>query len=299
VLRLRHLAFAWPRPQALRGAIALSTHVVISRVCWYISANADFLMAGRILGKAALGFYNVGWTLASIPVDRIAVLIGQVTAPVFSAVQTDRQAMRRYVLRITEGIALITFPVSLGLALVAPDFVRVVLGSKWEPTILPLQVLAAYAAFRSITPLLPQVLQITRDAKFEMWRMVAAAVLMPAGFYFGAQRWGTVGLAMAWVFLDPLIAIPLYRRVCAKIDVSLKAYVTALWPAVSATALMAAVVLGVRASGGVWAAGPRLAVEIGAGVMTYGLVCLGLHRERLQAFYDLIVAARGAAEGRP
>jgi teichuronic acid exporter len=296
VLRLRHLAFAWPRPQALRGVIALSVHVLTSRVCWYASANADFLMAGRILGKAALGFYNVGWTLASIPVDRMAALIGQVTPPIFSAVQTDHPAMRRYLLRITEGLALVTFPTSLGLALVAPDFVPVVLGAKWEPTILPLQLLAAYAAVRSITPLLPQVLQITRDAKFEMWRMVVAAVLMPTGFYFGAQRWGTVGLAMAWVFLDPLLAIPLYRRVCTKIDLSLTAYLTALWPAVSGTALMAAGVLVVRASGGAWAAGPRLAAEIGAGLMTYGLVCLG-HRERFRAFYDLVVAPRGASGG--
>jgi len=114
-------------------------------------------------------------------------------------------------------------------------------GSKWEPTIVPLRVLAAYAAFRSITPLLPQMLQITRNAKFEMWRMVAAAVVMPTGFYFGGQRWRTVGPAMAWVLVDPLLAFPLYRRVFSMIELSLRAYMAALWPAVSGTALMAAV----------------------------------------------------------
>src|SRR5439155_593304 len=112
---------------------------------WYVSANTDFLVAGRILGKTALGFYNVAWTLASVPVDKVAALVGQVTPAFFSAVQTDRPAMRRYLLRITEGIALITFPVSLGLVLVARDFVLVVLGSKWEGTIAPLRLLAAYA----------------------------------------------------------------------------------------------------------------------------------------------------------
>src|SRR5207249_9080683 len=111
----------------------------IARLCWYASANADFLMAGRILGKAALGLYNVGWTLASVPVDKVATLVGQVTPAFFSAVQTDRAAIRRYLLGITEGIALITFPISLGLALVARDFVLVVLGSKWQASIAPLQ----------------------------------------------------------------------------------------------------------------------------------------------------------------
>ncbi len=297
VLRLRHLPLAWPRLKSLRPAITLSSNVLVSRVCWYVAANADFLMAGRILGKAALGFYTFGWTLASVPVDRVAALVGQVTPAFFAAVQTDPPAMRRYLLRITEGIALITFPVSLGLVLVARDFVLVVLGSKWEGTVAPLQLLAAYAAFRSITSLLPQVLHTIRDTRFEMWNMVVAAVVMPPCFYVGAQRWGTVGLAMAWVLAYPFIAFTLYWRVSHKIALSHKAYFVALWPALSATALMAAVVLAVRVfSGSAWTPGLRLAVQVGAGVISYGLACLVLHGARFGALRELVLAARRGAE---
>ncbi len=298
MLRLRRAAFAWPRPKSLKPAITLSSNVLISRLCWYISANADFLVAGRILGKAALGFYNVGWTLASVPPDKVTALVGQVTPAFFSAVQMDPPALRRYLLRITEGIALITFPVSLGLALVARDFVLAVLGPKWEGTAAPLQVLAAYAAFRSITPLLAQVLHSIRDTEFPMWTMVAAAVVMPTSFYVGGERWGTVGLAMAWVVMDPLIAGMLYWRVFSKIALSPRAYLVALWPALSGTVLMAVVVLAVgRLSGSAWTGGLRLSAQIGAGVVSYGLACLLLHRERLKAFYELVVAARGSSEG--
>ena len=298
VLRLRHPPLAWPQLHSLKRATTLSSNVLISRLCWYVSANADFLVAGRILGKAALGFYNVGWTLANVSVDKITGLVGQVTPAFFSAVQRDAAAMRRYLLRITEGIALITFPVSVGLALVARDFVLAVLGSKWEATIAPLRILAAYAAVRSITPLLPQVLHTIRDTKFEMGTMVAAAVVMPTSFYFSGQRWGTVGLAMAWVVMDPLIASLLYWRVFSKIALSSRAYLVALWPAVSGTVLMAAVVLAVGwLSGSAWTRGLRLAAQIGAGVVSYGLACLLLHRERLKAFYELVVATRGSSEG--
>src|SRR5207253_11125589 len=81
------------------------------------------------------------------------------------------------------------------------------------PPVITLSLHDALPIFRSITPLLPQVLQIIRDSRFEMWRMVAAAVVMPTSFYFAAQRWGTVGLAMAWMLVDPLLAFVLYRRV--------------------------------------------------------------------------------------
>ena len=46
-------------------------------------------MVGKRLGTATLGAYNLGWTLASIPVDRVAGLVAQVTPAVFSAVQTQ------------------------------------------------------------------------------------------------------------------------------------------------------------------------------------------------------------------
>src|SRR5437870_9842571 len=50
ILGLRHAPFAWPRPKSLKRAMTLSSDVLISRLCWYASANADFLVAGRILG---------------------------------------------------------------------------------------------------------------------------------------------------------------------------------------------------------------------------------------------------------
>ena len=297
LLTLRHLPFAWPRATSLQRAMKLSADVVIARLCWYASANADFLLAGRMLGKAALGLYTIGWTLASIPVDRVAALVGQVTPAFFSAVQTNPAALRRYVLRISEGLALITFPISFGLALVANDFVPVVLGPKWAGAIVPLQLLAAYAAFRSITPLLPQVLQIGGDSRFEMWRMVAAACVMPVGFYFSAERWGTVGLAMTWMVLDPVLAFPLYRRVFARIGLPLHDYVRALWPAVSGTAVMTVVVLAVGVFAGEWSPGVRLATRVASGAVAYGLACVVLHRNRFAALRELVTTAGRVPEG--
>ena len=132
-----------------------------------------------------------------------------------------------------------------------------------------------------------------------MWNMVAAAVVMPTSFYFCGQRWGTVGLAMAWVLMDPFFAFMLYWRTFSKIELSPRAYFRALWPALSGSALMAAAVFAVgRFSGGEWTAGFRLAAQIGAGAITYGLAYVVLHRERFQAFYERVTAARrGSGEG--
>src|SRR5829696_81332 len=161
-LRMRPHRVAWPRDRATRNdASKFGFHVITARVGRYLYGDADFLVVGRMLGKTALGLYTIGWTIATIPVERISELLAQVMPSVFSAVRNETAALRRYFLGITQGIALLTFPASVGMALVAPEFVDVVLGTKWHVAFVPLQVLSLYASFRSLVTVLGPVLVAT------------------------------------------------------------------------------------------------------------------------------------------
>ncbi len=293
VLVLRRQRFAWPRRRSLAHAMTFSGHILLGRLSWYTYSNADFLIAGWLLGQAALGLYDVAWNLASVPIDKITSLVGQVTPAVFSAVQTDHAALRRYLLRITEGLALITFPASLGLALVAPDFVLIALGDKWQGAIAPLQLLALSTGFRAVTPLLPQVLNVVGESRLSMRYGVLCAVVLPAGFYVLGNRWGTVGIALVWVLVFPILVIPAYRRVLEAIDLSSREYVAALWPAASASLLMGAAVLAVKLTAGEHVSRAlSFSAQVGAGGIVYTLTCLALHRERLASFSRMLRAMR-------
>ncbi|HXI20201.1 MAG TPA: oligosaccharide flippase family protein, partial [Gemmatimonadales bacterium] len=119
VLARRH-PLRWPRREDQIGkAVTFGSHIVGSRIAFYLYGNADFAVVGRVLGKAALGSYEWGWTMASVPVARISNLLSQVAPAVFSAVQDNLPELRRYILRLTEGLALFAFPMSVGLSLVA------------------------------------------------------------------------------------------------------------------------------------------------------------------------------------
>jgi len=289
MLRVRSVPFAWPQLGSLRRVVTFSSHILITRLSWYAYSNADVLVAGRVLGKTALGLYNVGWMLANVPLEKTTTLVGQVTPAFFSAVQTDLSSLRRYLLRITEGLAFITFPASMGLALVARDFVLVFLGAKWLGAVIPLQLLAAYAAFRSITPLLPQVLTAIGHSRFVMWTTVACAIVFPITFYVLGSKLGIVGLALTWVVAYPFLVLPLYLRLFDRIELGARAYLEALWPALSATLIMAAAVLAVRRVC-CMDTGPgfRFGLEVASGIAVYVLCCLVLHRVRIQPFYAVI-----------
>ncbi len=281
--------FEWPREVAnLRPAMTFGWHVVVSRAAWYVYSNADFFIVGKMLGKTALGAYSMAWNIASIPVERISVLIGRVTPGIFSTVQDRPAELRRYVLGLTEGIALLTFPLSAGLALTAGPFVRVILDEKWTDAIAPMALLAGYAGFRSIVTILPQVLTQTGRARENMRYGILTAVAMPIAFIYGS-KWGTVGIGTAWIIVYPFVTVPFVMRLALKItEATWSAYVRSIWPALSSTLIMVAAVLAVRFLPSFdWPEGLDLALSVVVGAASYSGTVWLFHRSRIMGFVDL------------
>jgi len=296
LLRQRRPGFLRPRLRDLRGAVAFTGHVVTQRLTWFFYSNADFVVAGRLLGKSALGAYTFAFELASLPIEKVTALVGRVTPAFFAAVQHDAVRLRRYLLSLTEGIAFVTIPACWGLGLVTDTLVPVVLGERWSGVVVPLRILAAYAAWRSVETLFHQVLVVTGEARFGMRVGLLSAVVLPLAFLLGA-RWGTVGVALGWVLVHPLVFLPLYRRVLRRIGLTAAGYLGALVPAASCSAGMVAAVLLVRPwATEVLAPALRLAVEVVLGACVYAGAMLGLFGNRIAAFRAVLAHARGQME---
>lgn len=284
--------FAWPRFSTLREPLLLSWHIIVGRLSWYVYDNSDFIVAGRVLGQAPLGAYTLAWTLAHVPLEKLTVLVNRVTPSVFAAVQSDFSALRRYLRTITGGLALVIFPVTLGMALVAGEFVGMALGQKWEGAVLPLELLAIHALIRSNVILLAPVLNVVGEARFAMWNNLAALVILPVSFYI-ASRWGTEGIAGVWVVVYPLIAFPLYWRLFRKIQMSTKEYMGAIWPALSGCILMAiAVEVMKRLLSPALPLYVRFSSEILLGAVVYGLALISMHRQQLSSVFKLVQSFR-------
>lgn len=284
-VRLVRVPFQWPRWGEIREAVTFSQQTIASRVAWYLYQNADFFVAGRLLGQQALGAYNFGWTLASTPIERVTSLAGRVTPSILSAVQHDLREVRRYLLTVTEALAMVAFPLTVGLALVADVLVPLVLGDKWSAAVAPLQILAVAAAFRSIVPLFPQVLMVTGANRRSMYVNLFALVVMPLSFIAGA-RWGTSGIALAWLVVYPiLVVIPMAMTTFRQVQLGWRDYLRVLIPATNSVVIMSVAVLATRAA--LPAGTPRavaLLADVAVGAAAYGATLWLLHRERVLTF---------------
>ncbi len=64
-------------------------NVLLTRIVWYWTSQADILIAGKLLGKEALGFYSVAVHLASLPMQRTSGMINGVAFAAFAKIQHD------------------------------------------------------------------------------------------------------------------------------------------------------------------------------------------------------------------
>jgi teichuronic acid exporter len=292
-LGLRRYGFRRPLLHSLRNALTFTWHILSGRMAWYFYSNSDFGVAGRTLGQVPLGGYTVAWNLAFTPIDTVSSFVGSVMPAVLSAMQDDVAALRRYILNFTEGLALVTFPLSIGLALVAHEAVLLVLGQKWEAAVGPLRLLAIFASFRSIIPVLPQVLNVIRETRFGMKLSLISVLTYPTAFYLGSH-WGTLGIATTWMVIHPVMMLPLYMRVFNRVQLPFSHYFRALRPAMEASLVMSAAVLLLKPwlpPG--WPLALRLGLQVGTGGIAFmGMLALA-HRHRLGTIYRRIKRARG------
>ncbi len=285
--------FSLPKFDSMKRELTFSRQIILSRVAWYAYENADFGVAGRVLGEVPLGNYTVAWNISSAPLEKIANLVTGVTPAYFSAVQTDKNELRRYLLRLTEILSFVTVPASIGLAMVADYAVPALLGPKWMGVIAPLRLLGLFVATRSLSTFLPNLLTAVGDSAFVMWTMVGSAIAMPIAFLIGSH-WGTTGIAAAWLLAYPIIIAPVYYRTFQKTGTTAKEYLRILLPSINASIVMAIVLFGIRAImsakiRALW--GLSLLTIVGAA--TYSSVLLVFYRERVGHLMRTIKAMLG------
>jgi O-antigen/teichoic acid export membrane protein len=110
--------------------------------------------------------------------------------------------MRRYYLLLVRGVALVTFPVAVGLALVSHDLVQGLFGAKWDGAIVALQLLAIFFGVRSIATLAPVVMIACGEPRVDRNYSLTFLLVLPPLFLLGS-RWGISGVAATWLIAYP------------------------------------------------------------------------------------------------
>jgi O-antigen/teichoic acid export membrane protein len=260
---------------SLRRLGGFAGNVFAENMLWQAGRTLISVLIGRVLGAAALGTYALATTVILMPFSRIAAPLQQVFFPAFSQMNDDRERMADIWIRATRLVGVISIPALVGLVVVAPDFVQVVLGSRWSDATTVIQVLAVVGIVQSLHTLNGEVLMALGKAgtllRYTMlWTAgsIAAVVIGLQGDIVSVA----VCYAIATLLMEPLRAWVTTRA----LGIPLWRFVSSLSGIAQATALMAGALVVARL-GLVEAGAPawlRLVLLIVLGGVVYIPSCL-------------------------
>jgi len=286
----RFWAFGWP--------------VAVGRIIGSFSFAADRFLLDKLSDKASVGFYTVAYALAQTTITTIAVGIDSAiySRAVKFADQKDTEGLKAQLSRGCALMLAVTLPASVGVAMVAPALARLAVAPEYvEPV-------SGLIAWMSAAAFLLNFRANYVDHGFHIGNttgrltvvITVMAIVNVLGDLLLIPRYGAIGAAQASIIAGIVamihgiiaarssIVLPFPKAEIAKIVLATLAMGAFLWPLRHATADIMqhyvrhwAIILSIGV----------MLVQIGGGVLVFGIVALGLNVLNLR---PLVLARLGA-----
>jgi O-antigen/teichoic acid export membrane protein len=143
-LRLRFAA------REVRPHLGECGNVIGASVSDYLFMSMDRVIMGRMLGQALLGRYVFAQSLVG---RSLSVLSRTLAAPLLTSLgqlRVDLARFDRAVVRSCLAVARLTFPISVGGAILAPELLEVLVGERWLPATTLVRIFFLLGAIQSV-----------------------------------------------------------------------------------------------------------------------------------------------------
>jgi O-antigen/teichoic acid export membrane protein len=230
--------FGWS-PGIVKYYIGFGRRTFLAGILLQALDRVDDLWTGFALGDTALGFYSRAYRFAAYPRSILAEPIGMVVGASYAELKARPKQLSQAFFRTNALLIRSGFLMAGLLALVAPEFIRIVLGARWLPMLTAFRFMLIFTLLDPIKSTIASVfVAVGRPEKVVRARLVQLAVLV-IGLITLGSRWGISGVAVAVdIMLVVGIAILLWQA---------RAYVKfSIWRlfAAPATALLLGMIVG-------------------------------------------------------
>jgi O-antigen/teichoic acid export membrane protein len=224
--------------QALKDLLGVSSYVMAFNSVNYWCRAADQFLIGRYAGAAPLGLYSRAYTLMLLPMNQVTTLVGRVIFPALSAIQDDKPKVKRSFLKAVRTVALITFPMMIGLFVVSDHFILAVLNPEWAGAIPILKIFCWVGLMQSVSVTTGWIyLSQGKTKQFFVMGAITSALCVLA-FLIGIQ-WGAMGVAWAYLIYNVLETYPLWVYSGGLIGLDIREAARTLSPPLWCAGLMA------------------------------------------------------------
>lgn len=256
-----------------RRILRYAGSVIGAQLANTVAAEGDTVIVGKALGGEALGFYNMAWQAANLVCRQVSGVVSALAMPSLSAVAADPKRLQDALSKMLRWLGLTTFPLLVGLFVVADDFVVALYGPRWEASVLPLRILILYAMRRAVGSPASVIFNVVGRPDVAL---KYALGFIP--FYLGSvlygSRYGIIGVAVSVTIVRTLGGLVQFWLSAWVLKTSLGRLLSGLWQPLLASLLMGGLVALTARLLDFFplAAAVRLLLEIAAGGLFYVLV---------------------------
>jgi O-antigen/teichoic acid export membrane protein len=224
--------------QIAKEVLKYGQHILIASILGIAFLYVDNIFVGSLLGSTALGFYTFGFTLANLPAQSITPIINKVTFPTYAKIQENLAALATIYLRSLKLTSVLSFPATLGLAVLSASFLRVLYGDKWLDSIVLVQILSFYGLFRSVGALTSNVFYVI-GKQYIVPRVLLIIFAIVVMLLWPATLWfGTVGTSLVMTGIMILGVIFWLALVNYYLAIPVRRFVQNLLPQTLASVIM-------------------------------------------------------------
>lgn len=221
-----------------REIFSFSAYVMCTSLLYLVNKKVDQLLIGFFLGTTALGIYSIALRLAENIDNTVNQVVGTVFFPVMSNKQENLEAFHDVLHKAFRVVGVITFPVYVGLSLVAADLLPLLYGAKWIEGVPVMQVISFFFLYQAMLRVNNIAITAAGQPKIILWLHIFSTLIQVLVIYFAAQI-GLLWVALAFV-LRAYILFPLYLIAMQRtVSFRLKSFFASIYPPLGGVCLMA------------------------------------------------------------
>ena len=207
-----------------RELFPFGIRVLMTELMVFVNRQSDNLLISYFLGSTALGLYNAAYRLMALVMRLVSGTTAQVGMPAFARLQDDKDRLWKAFYAVTQLIALLVFPIFLGMLVLVPEIITILLGDQWGQSVNVLQILLLIGILQCMLSPIISILVGSGKPGLRLKLQVIDAIVNLIGFFI-AVHWGIVWVAASYVIVGYAMTPLWYWAVSTVVDVHWAAYI--------------------------------------------------------------------------
>ena len=177
--------------KSFKELFSFGSKLLISGLIDTTYRNIYYLIIGKYFSATELGYYTRADQFQALPSLQLTGVFGRVSYPILSTIQNDVKKLRIAYKQIIISTMFITFLLMLGMAAIAKPMIVTLVGEKWLPSVIYLQMLCFVGMFYPLHALNLNMLQIQGRSdlflRLEIIKKILALPVIIIGILYGIK----------------------------------------------------------------------------------------------------------------